>query len=134
MLPSSFGSLVLGYKVHGELDNQITNFKLKFPTLAALKFARLLTRVQSQVAISFLDGKIPCVVAIDTEQLSILISNGKKKLIWESVWMGIKPTMKSIIQTKLEFDSSCVFLIATSTTKSSVSSLNVVNRGVILTH
>ena len=56
------------------------------------------------MAISFPDGKIPCVAANDTEQLSILISNSAKKLNWESVWTGMKPTVKSTIQAKLEFD------------------------------
>ena len=59
--------------------------------------------------ISFLDGKIPCVQSNETEQLSILISTSKEKLNWESVWTRMKPpTMKSTIQTKLEFDSSDV--------------------------
>ena len=58
--------------------------------------------------ISFPDGKIPCVAANNAEQLSILISNSAKKLNWESVWTGMKPTVKSTIQTKLEFDSSDV--------------------------
>ena len=58
--------------------------------------------------ISFLDGKVPCVPSNETKQLSILISNSKKKLN-ESVWTRMKPpAMKSTIQTKLEFDSSDV--------------------------
>ena len=56
--------------------------------------------------ISFLDGKVPCVPSNETKQLSILISNSKKKLNCESIWTRMKPTMKSTIKTKLEFDSS----------------------------
>ena len=44
-------------QLSGELDNQIANFELKFPTSAALNFARLLAREQSRAVISFLDGK-----------------------------------------------------------------------------
>ena len=47
---------------------------------------------------TFLNGKIPCVTANDTEQLTILISKSKKNL-------GVSST-KSTIQTKLEFDSN----------------------------
>ena len=56
----------------------------------------------------FLDGKIPCVTANDTEQLSILISKSKKNLGVGSDGDETQAT-KSTIQTKLEFDSSdCV--------------------------
>ena len=56
---------------------------------------------------TFLDGKIPCVTANDTEQLSILISNSKKNLGVSSDGDETRST-KSTIQTKLEFDSSDV--------------------------
>ena len=72
--------------------------------------------------ISFLDGKIPCVPSNETEQLSILISTSNKKLNWESVWTRMKPpTMKSTIQTKLEFDSSDVSPMKTEETSDKVS-------------
>ena len=56
---------------------------------------------------TFLDGKIPCVTANDTEQLSILISKSKKNLAVSSDGDETHVT-KSTIQTKLEFDSSDV--------------------------
>ena len=56
---------------------------------------------------TFLDGKIPCVTADDTEQLSILISKSKKNLGVSSDGDATHAT-KSTIQTKLEFDSSDV--------------------------
>ena len=56
---------------------------------------------------TFLDGKIPCVIANDTEQLSILISKSKKNLGVGSDGDETHAT-KSTIQTKLEFDSSDV--------------------------
>ena len=54
---------------------------------------------------TFLDGKIPCVTADDTEQLSILISKSKKNLGVSSDGDATHAT-KSTIQTKLEFDRS----------------------------
>lgn len=54
---------------------------------------------------TFLDGKIPCVTADDTEQLSILISKSNKNLGVSSDGDATHAT-KSTIQTKLEFDSS----------------------------
>ena len=56
---------------------------------------------------TFLDGKIPCVTANDTEQLSILISKSKKNLGVGSDGDETHAT-KPTIQTKLEFDSSDV--------------------------
>ena len=50
---------------------------------------------------TFLDGKIPCVTADDTEQLSILISKSKKNLGVSSDGDATRAT-KSTIQTKLE--------------------------------
>ena len=51
------GTRLRSSQLSGELDNQIANFELKFPTSAALNFVRLLAREQSRVVISFLDGK-----------------------------------------------------------------------------
>ena len=56
---------------------------------------------------TFLDAKIPCVTANDTEQLCILISKSKKNLGVTSDGDETHAT-KSTIQTKLEFDSSVV--------------------------
>ena len=56
---------------------------------------------------TFLDGKIPCVTADHTEQLSILISKRKKNLGVSSDGDATHAT-KSTNQTKLEFDSSDV--------------------------
>ena len=41
------GSSLRSSQLCGELDNQIVNFDLKFPTSAALNFTRLLTCVKS---------------------------------------------------------------------------------------
>lgn len=43
------GTRLWSSQLHGELDNQIVNFKSKFPTSATLNFASLLTCVQSRV-------------------------------------------------------------------------------------
>lgn len=61
---------------------------------------------------TFLDGKIPCVTANDSEQLNILISNSKKNLGVSSDGDETYGT-KSTIQTKLDFDSSHVSPIKT---------------------
>lgn len=60
----------------------------------------------------FLDGKIPCVTANDTEQLNVLILNSKKDLGVSSDWDETYGT-KLTVQTKLEFDSSDVSPIKT---------------------
>ena len=61
---------------------------------------------------TFLDGKIPCVTANDSEQLNILILNSKKNLGVSSDGDETYGT-KSTIQTKLDFDSSHVSPIKT---------------------
>ena len=82
------GTILRSGQLRGELDNQIAN-------ACAEPCGDLFPR-----------WKIPCVAANDRKQLGILISNSMKKLNCESIWTRMKPTMKSTIKTKLEFDSS----------------------------
>ena len=82
------GTILRSSQLRGELDNQIANTCAEPCGDLSRKW------------------KISYVAANDRKQLSILISNSKKKLNCESIWTRMKPTMKSTIQTKLEFDSS----------------------------